>query len=62
LAQQCGFSTANYFCKAFRKHFGVPPGGFKLENFPPRAPQLSIVNGGAREGTWPEQQARAGLQ
>ena len=62
LAQQCGFSTANYFCKAFRKHFGMPPGGFKLEILPLRAPQLSIVNGGVSEGAWPEQRARAGLQ
>ena len=34
LAQQCGYSTANYFCKAFRRHFGVPPGGFKVDTFP----------------------------
>lgn len=62
LAQQCGFSTANYFCKAFRKHFGVPPGGFKLRTLPPRTPQLSIVNARAGEHAWPEQPARAGLQ
>lgn len=34
LAQQCGYSTANYFCKAFRRHFGVPPGGFKVDAYP----------------------------
>ena len=62
LAQRCGFSTANYFCKAFRKHFGVPPGGFKLRTLPPRTPQLSIVNARAGEHAWPEQPARAGLQ
>jgi AraC-like DNA-binding protein len=33
LAQQCGYSTANYFCKAFRRHFGVPPGGFKVDTY-----------------------------
>jgi AraC-like DNA-binding protein len=33
LAQQCGYSTANYFCKAFRRHFGVPPGGFKGDTY-----------------------------
>jgi AraC-like DNA-binding protein len=26
VAKQCGFSSSNYFCKVFRRHFGVTPG------------------------------------
>ena len=33
LAQQCGFGTANYFTKVFRKHYGVTPGGFNVDRF-----------------------------
>lgn len=29
IAAQCGFSDANYFCKVFRKAYGVPPGVFR---------------------------------
>lgn len=29
VAQRCGFGDANYFCKVFRKSFGVSPGSFK---------------------------------
>ena len=26
IARQCGFSSPNYFCKVFRKNFGITPG------------------------------------
>jgi transcriptional regulator GlxA family with amidase domain len=26
VAEQCGYRDANYFCKVFRKNFGVTPG------------------------------------
>lgn len=29
VAEQCGFGDANYFCKVFRKSFGVSPGAFR---------------------------------
>jgi AraC-like DNA-binding protein len=29
IARRCGFSDANYFCKVFRKSFGVSPGAFR---------------------------------
>jgi AraC-like DNA-binding protein len=29
VAQRCGFGDANYFCKVFRKSFGVSPGSFR---------------------------------
>ncbi len=35
LARQCGFSTTHAFRKAFRKHFGVSPGGFNVDGFLP---------------------------
>ena len=62
LAQQCGFSTANYFCKAFRKHFGVPPGGFKVDGFTLGTPQLPMVNTRSSEPAWSESRARGGPQ
>jgi len=29
VAEQCGFGDANYFCKVFRKSFGVSPGTYR---------------------------------
>jgi len=29
VAEQCGFGDANYFCKVFRKSFGVSPGSYR---------------------------------
>ncbi|MGD0837111.1 MAG: AraC family transcriptional regulator [Polyangia bacterium] len=29
VAQRCGYGDANYFCKVFRKSFGVSPGAFR---------------------------------
>jgi AraC-like DNA-binding protein len=29
IADQCGFTSAGYFIKAFKKHFGVTPGAFR---------------------------------
>ena len=29
VAEQCGFGDANYFCKVFRKSFGVSPGAYR---------------------------------
>jgi AraC family transcriptional regulator len=29
VALRCGYADANYFCKAFRKRFGVSPGAFR---------------------------------
>jgi AraC-like DNA-binding protein len=58
LAQQCGFSTANYFCKAFRKHYGVAPGGFKVGRFVLKTPrQLTMVHGQASDPAWRESRA-----
>jgi AraC-like DNA-binding protein len=45
LATQCGYSTANYFCKAFRRHFGVPPGGFKVHAFLLKNPRPAMASG-----------------
>ena len=28
IAQDCGFSTVNYFIRAFKKHMGIPPGAY----------------------------------
>jgi len=28
VARRCGFRDPNYFCKAFRRSFGVSPGAF----------------------------------
>ena len=28
-ASECGFSEYNYFCKVFRRHTGLSPGGYK---------------------------------
>ena len=62
LAQQCGYSTANYFCKAFRKHYGVPPGGFKVESFSPKTPQLPMVHHRSSDPAWSEYRSRGGAQ
>lgn len=38
IAARCGYSSSNYFCKAFRKSFGVAPGAFRssgMYGFPP---------------------------
>ncbi len=32
VAEQCGFGDANYFCKVFRKSFGVSPGAYRAGN------------------------------
>jgi AraC family transcriptional regulator len=29
VAEECGFGDANYFCKVFRKSFGVSPGAYR---------------------------------
>ena len=29
VAEQCGFGDPNYFCKVFRKSFGVSPGTYR---------------------------------
>jgi len=29
VAEECGYGDANYFCKVFRKSFGVSPGAFR---------------------------------
>ncbi len=29
VAGLCGFSCANYFCKVFKKHVGIPPGEYR---------------------------------
>ena len=29
VARRCGYGDANYFCKVFRKSFGVSPGAFR---------------------------------
>jgi AraC-like DNA-binding protein len=29
VAHRCGYGDANYFCKVFRKSFGVSPGAFR---------------------------------
>jgi len=62
LAQQCGYSTANYFCKAFRKHYGVPPGGFKVDIFPPNTPQLPMVDRRLIDPAWTESPSGGGPQ
>ncbi|MBN2573671.1 MAG: AraC family transcriptional regulator [Deltaproteobacteria bacterium] len=31
VAEECGYGDANYFCKVFRKSFGVSPGAFRTE-------------------------------
>jgi AraC family transcriptional regulator len=31
VAEECGYGDANYFCKVFRKSFGVSPGAFRAE-------------------------------
>ena len=62
LAQQCGFSTANYFCKAFRKHYGVPPGGFKVDSLLLKTPQVPMVSGRPSDSAWPEYRMRGGAQ
>ena len=62
LAQQCGYRTANYFCKVFRKHFGVPPRGFKVDSFLLRNPQLPMANDRSSDPAWTEYRARGGPQ
>ena len=62
LAQQCGYSSANYFCKAFRKHFGVPPGGFKVENLLFKTPPMPAVGDRTSDSAWPEYRMRDGAQ
>lgn len=32
IAEQCGFSDSNYFCKLFRAQTGMPPRQFRLQN------------------------------
>lgn len=31
IASRSGFSCANYLCRAFRKHFGISPGEYRLQ-------------------------------
>ncbi|MEG1773916.1 MAG: helix-turn-helix transcriptional regulator [Oscillospiraceae bacterium] len=39
VAQMCGFSCGNYFCKVFRRAYGVSPGQYAL--LPSDAPLLA---------------------
>jgi AraC-like DNA-binding protein len=34
VAEECGFCDANYFCKVFRKSFGVSPGAYRARGWP----------------------------
>ena len=38
-ASECGFSEYNYFCKVFRRHTGLSPGGYKSK---------TVKSGGAK--------------
>jgi AraC-like DNA-binding protein len=63
LAQQCGFNSANYFYKAFRKHFGVPPGSFKAHGSVLRTPApLPTMDRPVKGPAVHENQARGGPQ
>ncbi len=31
IARRCGFAGANYFCRAFRSHFGLTPGAWRAQ-------------------------------
>jgi AraC-like DNA-binding protein len=63
VAHRCGFGTANYFSKVFRKHYGVRPGCFKVDSFLVGTPtQLPMVDGRASDPAWQECQTRGGPQ
>ena len=63
VAHQCGFGTANYFSKVFRKHYGVRPGYFKGDSFLFRTPpQPPLIDARAGDPAWQEGWARGGLQ
>ena len=59
MARQCGFSTANYFCKVFRHNFGASPGSFKTVGFLPRIPPPTIADSRSVGPLWPEYAAIA---
>jgi AraC-like DNA-binding protein len=54
MARQCGFSTANYFCKVFRHNFGASPGSLKPDGFLPRISPLTIANSRPIGPVWPD--------
>jgi AraC-like DNA-binding protein len=59
LAHQCGFGTANYFSKVFRKHYGVRPGRVKVDGFLFRTPpHVTMVNERARDSAWHDHRTR----
>jgi len=62
VAHRCGFGTANYFSKVFRKHYGVRPGSFKVDSFMFREPpQVPVVHDRGNP-TWQVCRARGGPQ
>ena len=42
MAQLCGFSSANYFCKVFRKSYGASPGSLATTGIVLKMPSPSI--------------------
>ncbi len=42
IARACGFSSANYFCRIFRKRFGVSPGQYRQQPQMVLSPRLSL--------------------
>ena len=55
MAQQCGFSSANYFCKVFRKTYGMSPGSFETSGIVLRVPPpVQVVDNRSTGAIWPE--------
>lgn len=42
IAKQSGFDDVGYFCKAFKKHFGITPSGYRLHRAAPRGGQEGV--------------------
>ena len=63
VAHLCGFGTANYFGKVFRKHYGVRPGYFKDDSFLFRTPtRLTMIDALSSDPGRRECRARGGPQ
>ena len=54
MAQQCGFSSANYFCKVFRKSFGVSPGSYESNAIVLQMPPLPVAATRSDAPMWPD--------